>query len=163
MTQAEFKEQRRSRSIAMTSDERDEFLRSERVCRVASVGGDGAPHVTPLWFVWDGASLWLNSIVRSQRWVDLAHHPRTAIVIDGGVEFSDLHGVEIEGLAEQVGDVPRTAEPNDELAPIELAFARKYANSDVFFPDGRHGWLRVTPSKISSWDFRKNQALQTPR
>jgi hypothetical protein len=21
--------------------------------------------------------------------------------------------------------------------------------------DGRHGWLRVTPGKITSWDFRK--------
>lgn len=163
MPQAELKEQRRSRSIAMSPQERDEFLQSERVCRVASVGGDGAPHVTPLWFIWDGTHLWLNSIVRSQRWVDLQNQPRTAVVIDGGVEFIDLHGVEIEGSVEPVGDIPRTAEPNEELAPIELAFARKYANSDVFFPDGRHAWLRVVPSKISSWDFRKNEALRSRR
>jgi hypothetical protein len=23
------------------------------------------------------------------------------------------------------------------------------------FHDGRHAWLRVTPAKIASWDFRK--------
>ena len=163
MPQAELKEQRRSRKIAMTPQERDEFLQSERVCRVATVSGDGAPHVTPLWFIWDGTSLWLNSIVRSQRWVDLQQEPRIAVVIDGGVEFVDLHGVEIAGRVEPVGDVPRSAAPNDQLAPIELAFARKYAKSDVFFPDGRHGWLRVVPDKISSWDFRKNEALRSPR
>jgi hypothetical protein len=27
------------------------------------------------------------------------------------------------------------------------------------FHDGRHAWLRVVPSKIVSWDFRKLAAL----
>ena len=58
------KQQRRGKAIAMSDDERDAFLVSERTCRVATVGRDGAPHVTPLWFVWDGSALWLTSIVR---------------------------------------------------------------------------------------------------
>ena len=62
------REQRRGRAIAMSPEERDAFLAEERTCRVATVGGDGSPHVAPLWFVWDGAALWLNSIVKSQRW-----------------------------------------------------------------------------------------------
>ncbi|MFA7324283.1 MAG: pyridoxamine 5'-phosphate oxidase family protein [Candidatus Nanopelagicales bacterium] len=152
--------QKRSRRIAMSDEERDAFLSSERVCRVATVGSDGAPHVTPLWFVWDGTALWLNSIVQSQRWADLARHPRIAVVIDGGHDFHELHGVEIEGAIAVVGEAPREAISNEELAPVEAAFARKYANSDVFAPDGRHGWLRIAPSKITSWDFRKNQALR---
>jgi len=53
------KVQRRGTAIAMTSDERDEFLATERACRVATVGADGAPHATALWFVWDGAALGL--------------------------------------------------------------------------------------------------------
>jgi len=28
-------------------------------------------------------------------------------------------------------------------------------SGDTFVPDGRHTWLRVTPDKITSWDFRK--------
>ena len=28
--------------------------------------------------------------------------------------------------------------------------------------DGRHGWLRVTPGKITSWDFRKLPAERSP-
>jgi nitroimidazol reductase NimA-like FMN-containing flavoprotein (pyridoxamine 5'-phosphate oxidase superfamily) len=51
------KEQRRGRKIAMTPQEVDTYLAAERTCRVATVGADGAPHVTPLWFAWDGASL----------------------------------------------------------------------------------------------------------
>src|SRR5690242_15425158 len=66
---AEPKQQRKGRSIAMSPEELDDFLGEERMCRVASVGADGRPHNSPLWFVWDGSALWLNSIVKSQRWV----------------------------------------------------------------------------------------------
>jgi hypothetical protein len=146
--------QKRGRKIAMTPEEMDAFLASERVCRVATLGSDG-PHATPLWFGWDGALLWLYSITRSQRWADLQKDPRIGVVIDGGVEYLELRGVEITGTVEVVGEVPRTGAPCDELAGIEPVFARKYMGGDAMYHDGRHAWLRVTPTKIASWDFRK--------
>jgi PPOX class probable F420-dependent enzyme len=153
--------QRRGRSIAMTGPEVDEFLASERTCRVATVGGDGGPHVAPLWFVWDGADLWLNSLVRSQRWTDLQRDPRVSVVVDAGTEFAELRGVEISGRAVVVGDVPRSAGPEPELARPEELFAGKYASGASYVPDGRHAWLRITPDKRVSWDFRKNPALRS--
>ncbi|MBH0121599.1 pyridoxamine 5'-phosphate oxidase family protein [Rhodococcus sp. CX] len=139
----------------MTPEEVDVFLAEERVCRVATVDGDGTPHVAPLWFVWDGSHLWLNSIVRSQRWKDITRDSRVSIVIDAGHGFAELRGVEISGHAESVGEVPRGSSEDSRLADPELRFARKYTGSESFTADGRHGWLRVTPSKIVSWDFRK--------
>jgi len=138
----------------MAPEERETFLRDERTCRVASVGGDGSPHVTPLWFVWDGASLWLTSIVRSQRWTDLQRDGRVSVIVDTGHDFMELRGVEIKGRSEVVGEVPRTGEPNAELEVPERLFADKYAGGRVHH-DGRHAWLRVSPEKMVSWDFRK--------
>jgi hypothetical protein len=138
----------------MTAEERDTFLRSGRTCRVASVGADGSPHATPLWFVWDGSSLWLTSIVNSQRWTDLQRDNRISVLVDAGHEFLELRGVEIRGVAEVVGEVPRTGEAVAELEEPERLFADKYANGQIRH-DGRHAWLKVTPDKMVSWDFRK--------
>jgi PPOX class probable F420-dependent enzyme len=149
------KEQKRSRRIAMTPDEVDDFLAAERTCRVATTGADGRPHVVPLWFVWHDQALWLTSLTRSQRWTDLARDPRVAVVIDTGELYGELRGVEIAGTATPVGDVPRGTEDHPELAAPERLFARKYAGVDEFTPDGRHAWLRIEPDKMVSWDFRK--------
>jgi hypothetical protein len=138
----------------MTPEELAEFLSRERTCRVATVGKDG-PHATPLWFGWDGEYLWLYSIVKSQRWTDLQRDPRIGVVVDAGVDYLELCGVEFTGTVEVVGEVPRTGEADDELAGIEAVFARKYMGGEQMFHDGRHAWLRVKPSKIASWDFRK--------
>src|SRR5205809_580581 len=103
------REQRRSRVIAMSEEERDAFLGVQRTCRLASLGSDG-PHVSPVWFVWDGAALWVYSLTRSQRWTDIQRDQRVAAVIDAGEHYHELHGVEIEGKAAVVGQVPRAAD-----------------------------------------------------
>jgi hypothetical protein len=138
----------------MTPEERDQFLASERTCRVATADGHGAPHVTPLWFAWDGTSLWLTSLVNSQRWTDLQRDPRVSAVVDAGDGYMELRGVELRGKAVPVGEAPRTGEPAPELEAPERIFADKYAGGRVHH-DGRHAWLRMTPDKIVSWDFRK--------
>jgi hypothetical protein len=150
--------QKRGRRIAMTGGEMDAFLTAERVCRVATIGADG-PHATPLWFGWDGTHVWLYSITRSQRWADLMADPRISVVVDGGVDYLELLGVEITGTVEVVGDVPRTGDPDEALTAIEKVFASKYMGGGQMFHDGRHAWLRVQPTKIASWDFRKLAAL----
>jgi hypothetical protein len=148
------REQRRARRIAMSPEELDAFLGDERVCRIATVGPNGAPHNTPLWFVWDGTSLWLYSLFKSQRWTDIARDPRVSVIVDAGIAYTELRGVELIGSLEQVGDVPRSATPDPELEVAEQLFGRKYVGG-AFEVDGRHAWLRLTPDKIVSWDFRK--------
>ena len=122
--------------------------------RVATLGPDG-PHATPLWFVWHDRCLWLYSLTRSQRWTEVQRDPRVGVVVDAGHDYAELRGVEIAGHAEVVGEAPRTGEPVDRLRPVETLFAGKYFGIDELWHDQRHGWLCVTPTKISSWDFRK--------
>ena len=148
------KEQRRGRKIAMTADELDAFLGSERTCRVSTVGAGGAPHTSALWFVWDTKSLWLTSLVRSQRWTDMERDSRVSVLVDTGHDFGELRGVELRGSVVPVGEVPRTGLDNPELAGPEQLFADKYGGGRIHH-DGRHAWLRLTPEKAVSWDFRK--------
>jgi hypothetical protein len=138
----------------MSAEELDVFLGEERTCRVASVGADGHPHTSPLWFVWDGKALWLNSIVKSQRWTDISRNSKVSIIVDAGHDFGELRGAELIGQMEQVGDVPRSSGPDPQLGEPERMFGAKYAGG-AFHPDGRHAWLRLLPEKVVSWDFRK--------
>ncbi|MEU2157033.1 pyridoxamine 5'-phosphate oxidase family protein [Streptomyces sp. NPDC019396] len=151
--------QRRGRRIMMTPEELDVFLAEQRTCRVATVSADGRPHVSTLWFAWDGTSLWLYSITRSRRWTDLRRDPRIAVVVDTGEEYGELRGAELSGSVEFVGEAPRTGEPDPGLDEVERLFARKNFGLDAMPHDGRHAWMRLTPEAIASWDFRKLAAL----
>ena len=82
-------------------------------------------------------------------------------MVDDGHHYHELRGVEIEGQAAMVGPAPRTAEdpPVPELAEPERLMAAKYSGGSGGGTDGRHAWLRITPDKIVSWDFRKLATL----
>jgi hypothetical protein len=147
-------EQRRGKKIAMDLDALDTTLRTERVVRAATVSADG-PHVSPVWFVWDGQVIWLYSLVRSQRWVDLAREPRISVVCDGGTDFAGLWGIEIRGRVEVVGDVPFDGPVSEALAEPVRLWSEKYVPHRGMGFDAKHAWLRLSPTKILSWDFRK--------
>ncbi|WP_037366620.1 pyridoxamine 5'-phosphate oxidase family protein [Nakamurella lactea] len=148
----------------MSEAERDEFLATERTCRVATVGAHG-PHATALWFLWHGGKVWIYSLTRSQRWADVMSDPRIGLVVDAGHEYEQLCGVEITGRVAQVGEVPRTGEPVAALEIVEKMFSAKYfggaagggtaPDGTAMNYDGKHAWLRLDPDKIVSWDFRK--------
>src|SRR4029079_1290446 len=112
-------EQKRARRIAMTKDELDAFLGEQRTCRLGSVDGDGAPLVSPLWFVWDGSALWLWSLVKSQRWVNLMRDTRVGVAVDSGRDYGELRGVELLGRVTPVGHVPRVDDAHRATAGAE--------------------------------------------
>ncbi|RKN64539.1 pyridoxamine 5'-phosphate oxidase family protein [Streptomyces klenkii] len=148
--------QRRGRRIMMTEGELDAFLAGQRTCRVATVGRDGRPHLSALWFVWDGSAVWLYSIVRSRRWAELRHDARIAVLVDDGREYGELRGAELSGTAAFVGESPRTGAPCPELTAPEALFTAKYFGGLPAMPhDGRHAWLRLAPDAIATWDFHK--------
>src|ERR1700722_3684493 len=111
-------EQRRGRKIAMTTEELDAFLAGARTCRLATSSPQG-PHLTALWFAWDGTALWIYSIVRSQRWTDLERDGRVAVLVDAGEEYGELRGAELRGTVEFVGAAPWTGAPDP--PPAEAA------------------------------------------
>ncbi|MFF7655549.1 pyridoxamine 5'-phosphate oxidase family protein [Streptomyces sp. NPDC007983] len=147
--------QRRGRRIMMTPAELDAFLTEQRTCRVATVSADGRPHISALWFAWDGTALWLYSLTRSRRWAELSGDPRLAVIVDDGHDYGELRGAELSGEAAFVGEAPRSGAPCPELDAPERMFAAKYFGLDAMPHDGRHAWLRLIPDTVSSWDFRK--------
>ena len=44
----------------MSKAELDAFLTKQRTCRIATASQDG-PHLTPLWYAWDGTALNFNT------------------------------------------------------------------------------------------------------
>lgn len=132
----------------MDASELDSFLREQRTCRMATVDAQARPHVTALWFAWDGEWMWINSVTRSKRWTDFSERPRVSALVDAGETYGDLKGAELLGDIEIVGDGVDTSH----VTPL---FSEKYMNGSAYAQDKYHAWVRLKPVKVVSWDFTK--------
>ena len=143
--------------LSLSVKELDAYLAERRAARVATVGPDGTPHVVPLWFVWHGGALFLNSTLGNPTVEHMLRTGTAAAVIDDGDEYEELRGVVLRGRVERLGD---TAPPD-----VERAWSNKYmGGGEVPYRRWRNRtWLRLTPVRTASWDFRKIPAAKARR
>lgn len=70
-----------------------------------SNGKTGQPHVVPVWFLWDGVSLWISAFSSTRKVRDLLSNPKCALLIEPK-EPAGLEAVLFEGDADVI-DQPR--------------------------------------------------------
>lgn len=137
--------------ISLSPEELDGFLGAERTVRVATVDTDGEPHVIPLWFVWVGGAMYVNTTRGNLSVRNAEQTGRAAATVDDGETYDDLRGVVLHG---RMGAAPE----DDAAMPSVLeAFSAKYygGNPPPFTLWRNRFFLKLEPDRISSWDFRK--------
>jgi pyridoxamine 5'-phosphate oxidase family protein len=124
-------------NIAMNafSEKEVEYLRGQRLGRIATVSPDGSPHVVPVGFrlASDAQTIEIggHGLSRSKKWRDLKANPRIALVVDDLASINPWapRGIEVRGRAEL----------NEE------------GGSERFGGGWDNVWIRVVPERIVSW------------
>jgi PPOX class probable F420-dependent enzyme len=131
------------------------FLEREPIVWLSTVCEDGAPHLVPTWFTWDGEVLTILSKPGARKVRNLATEPRAMLALGDAEDDFDV-GM-FEAMAELV----------DEPTPLELpaGFAAKYADkiadlglTTAQFARTYSQVIRLRPSRALGWHGRS-----TPR
>jgi PPOX class probable F420-dependent enzyme len=114
----------------------EDLLATPALAHVATIGPDGAPQVTPVWFDWDGAQLLIGLAPDRQKMRNLCRDPRLAVSIVDPVDPTRF--LEIRGRVTFEDDPDRSV-----LARI----IRKYTGSDdLSWVDGERNIVVVEPT-----------------
>lgn len=148
-------------AVALSDAEVQDLLAEEMKVQVATIGADGAPHLTTLFYdVMDGKiAFWTYG--KSQKIANIRRDDRVSALVEGGVEYAELRGVSITGRARLVEDyeaikaigskvVTRMAGGVD-LGELGDQIVSKQATKRV--------GVVIEPDHVASWDHRKMQAL----
>lgn len=82
------------------------YLQSQRLGRIATVGPDGQPHVVPVGFRYnaelDTIDIGGHNFAKRKKYRDVERNPRVAFVVDDVASFNPwrVRGIEIRGAAE---------------------------------------------------------------
>lgn len=114
----------------------DERLKRERNIWLATRRRNGAPHLVPLWYAWDGEKVYFVTPRHTQKVRNIEGMPRVAMSLEDGSNV-----VILEGEAATVN--------HEEQAHVAALFKEKYDWDDWEADD----WLTfgVRPSKFLTW------------
>lgn len=137
--------------IKLTPEEIADLLASERVVNVATLGADGWPHLTALWFVMRDSEPWIYTYAKSQKVRNLERDPRATLLVEAGDEYQELRGVMLKTTAEISADI-------DVVAPLaEEIFAKYQGNAQV--DDATRDALRAQAAKRVAIRFAVEQTV----
>jgi DNA-binding IclR family transcriptional regulator len=93
-------------SSDLTREEIDQFLRGLWGAQLACVRDDGTPHVVPLWYEWDGSSMWMAASPGASWRTFIEANPKVSVTLDE--PWPPLRRVFLAGTARIVppGSVP---------------------------------------------------------
>ena len=141
--------------ITMSDEEISEFLDRSRTATMATVGGDGTPHLVAMWYAVIDGDIWFETKLRSQKAVNIRRDPRITVMVEDGLTYDTLRGVSIEGTGVIIDDPDRLFEVGvsvweryngpytDEMKPfVELMLNKRIA-------------VKVEATRVRSWDHRK--------
>ncbi len=117
------------------TDKEIEYLRTQRLGRMATTGSDGTPHVAPVGFRLDSGAESIqiggHGLSKSKKWRDLQANPKVAFVVDDLASTDPWRprGIEIRGTAAL------------HLEGGELVFGNGWDAA----------WFAVVPQRIISW------------
>src|SRR5579864_214987 len=85
--------------IRMSDAEIRAFLEEQRTLQVATIGKDGWPHLVAMWYVLIDDQLVFWTYAKSQKAVNLRRDARLTCLVESGVRYDELRGVQIKGRA----------------------------------------------------------------
>ena len=146
--------------VRMREDEVEGFLAGHLKVQVASIGRDGAPHLTTLFYVLLDGRIAFWTYATSQKVRNLERDPRISALVEDGTAYDELRGVSLTGRAELVRDPDRIREIGSAVA-VRMVGA---ASTDDLGDLGRDVVERqvpkrvgvlVHPEHVASWDHSK--------
>ncbi len=131
-----------------------DFLEKPLIARMATASLTGQPHVVPVWYGWDGKTLWISSFVSTRKFRELEQNPKMSVVIDEVDAQGNNRVVLFEGTAELI------AEPRELVRTQSIWIYTRYMGEEGVKAAEPQSWsndpenriIKLTPERTITRD-----------
>ncbi len=80
-------------------NKRDEFLKSQKILRLATTGKNKTLHIVPVWYMYSRKKIYIGTNTRTQKAKNVKINTRVSFCVDVGVNAPNIYGVMGQGKA----------------------------------------------------------------
>jgi len=130
---------------------RDNFIKTQKVLRLATIDQKGTPHIVPVWYLYSAKKFYIGTNTRTEKAKNIKKNKRVSLCIDIGIQSPDIFGVLGQGSAKLILDENKVSK----LAKrILLRYFRSLENKSAKeLLDDTNCIIEITPKKFSVWSY----------
>ena len=121
------------------------YLELQRVGRLALVGRNGIPHVSPFCHAFSKGVVYIEAEGSSWKVANAARNKDVAYVVDEYTEnWERLRGIRMQGTMDVLRSGP-------EYSSAKRVLMRKFPQFKAFWDDAVHVVMKITPTRATTW------------
>ena len=130
---------------------RDEFLKKQKILRLATLDKKGNPHVVPVWYLFNSKKLYIGTNSKTEKAKNVKNNSKVSFCVDVGINSPDIFGVMGQGIGKLIIE-------KNEVARIEKIILLRYFNtlddkSAKELLEETDCIIEITPKEYSVWEY----------
>ncbi len=132
-------------------NKRDEFLKSQKVLRLATIDKTKTPHIAPVWYRYSGKKFYIGTNTKTQKAKNVKGNRRISCCIDVGVNAPNIYGVMIQGNANLILENTKV---KTIAKKILLRYFKTLENKSAKeLLDDTDCIIEIIPEKFTVWNY----------
>ena len=130
---------------------RDEFLKKQKILRLATLDKKGNPHVVPVWYLFDSKKLYIGTNSKTEKAKNVKDNSKVSFCVDVGINSPDIFGVMGQGNAKLIIG-------KNEVSRIEKTILLRYFKtlnnkSAQELLEETDCIIEIVPKRYSVWEY----------
>ena len=130
---------------------KDEFLKSQKVLRLATIGKNKSPHIAPVWYRYVGKKFYIGTNSKTQKAKNISKNNKVSFCIDVGINAPNIYGVMGQGEANLIKNESKVKTIAKKILlryfkTLENKSAKELLNDTDCI-------IEIIPQKVSVWNY----------
>ena len=130
---------------------KDEFLKSQKILRLATIGKNKTPHIAPVWYRYVGKKFYIGTNSKTQKAKNISKNNKVSFCIDVGINAPNIFGVMGQGEANLIKNESKVKIIAKKILlryfkTLENKSAKELLNDTDCI-------IEIIPQKVSVWNY----------
>ena len=130
---------------------RDEFLKKQKILRLATLDNKDSPHIIPVWYLFNSKKLYVGTNSKTKKAKNIKNNSKVSFCVDTGINSPDIFGVMGQGNAKLIRE-------KNEVSKIEKRILLRYFKtlnnkSAQELLEETDCIIEIRPKKYSVWEY----------
>ncbi|MFQ5782647.1 MAG: pyridoxamine 5'-phosphate oxidase family protein [Nitrosopumilus sp.] len=130
---------------------RDEFLKSQKVLRLATIDKNKTPHIAPVWYLYSEKKIYIGTNTKTQKAKNAKKNRHVSFCVDTGINAPYIYGVMGQGEANLILEETKV---QTIAKKILLRYFKTLENKSAKeLLDETDCIIQIIPAKFSVWSY----------
>ena len=128
-----------------------DFLKTQKILRLATIGKNGFPHIVPVWYIYSSGKIYVGTNTRTKKARNVKKTSRVSFCVDIGIKSPKIYAVMGTGIAKLILDENKVQLVAKKILLRYFTNLKNKSAKELL--DDTDCIIEISPKEFSMWHY----------